>query len=104
MLDKIYDVPRNKDDDLLGICEAKCLDAFRDGTVTYRRNYSYGLTYMGDAIDSIYKLVACEHHNYGIYNISSSRLCSELQIVSAIENSLGRGLKKLITPLRNKIP
>lgn len=101
-LDKIYDVPRNKDDALLGICEAKCLDAFRDGTVTYKRNYSYGLTYMGDAIESIYKLVACEHHNYGIYNISSSRLCSELQIVSAIENSLGRKIEKIDNTLKEQ--
>lgn len=101
-LDKIYDVPRNKDDALLGICEAKCLDAFRDGTVTYKRNYSYSLTYMGDAIESIYKLVACEHHNYGIYNISSSRLCSELQIVSAIENSLGRKIEKIDNTLKEQ--
>lgn len=101
-LDKIYDVPRNKDDALLGICEAKCLDAFRDGTVTYKRNYSYGLTYMGDAIESIYKLVACEHHNYGIYNISSSKSCSELQIVSAIENSLGRKIEKIDNTLKEQ--
>ena len=101
-LDKIYDVPRNKDHALLGICEAKCLDAFRDGTVTYKRNYSYGLTYMGDAVESIYKLIACEHHNYGIYNISSSRLCSELQIVSAIENSLGRKIEKIDNTLKEQ--
>ena len=101
-LDKIYDIPRNKDDALLGICEAKCLDAFRDGTVTYKRNYSYGLTYMGDAIDSIYKIVACEQHNYGIYNISSSKSCSELQIVSAIENSLGREIEKIDNTLKEQ--
>ena len=101
-LDKIYDIPRNKDHALLGICEAKCLDAFRDGTVTYKRNYSYGLTYMGDAIESIYKIVACEQHNYGIYNISSSKSCSELQIVSAIENSLGRKIEKIDNTLKEQ--
>lgn len=94
-LDKIYDVPRDKDDALLGICENKCLDAFRDGTVTYKRNYSYGLTYMGDAIESIYKVIACEKHNYGLYNISSSMSCSEPQIVSAINNALGKEIETI---------
>lgn len=94
-LDRICDVPQDKDDALLGICESKCLDAFRDGTVTYKRNYSYGITYMGDAVESVYKVVVCENHEYGLYNISSSEEYSELQIVDAIDASLGKEIEKI---------
>ena len=38
----------------------------------------------------------------GIYNISSSKSCSELQIVSAIENSLGREIEKIDNTLEEK--
>lgn len=89
-LDRIYDVPKDKIDAVLGICESKCLDAFRSGTVTYKSNYKYGLTYMGDAVESVYKLVACENHKYGLYNVSSGKEYSEPQIVDAISNALGK--------------
>lgn len=89
-LDRIYDVPKDKNEAELGICESKCLEAFRDGTVTYRRNYDYGLTYMGDAIESIYKLVAGDRHRYGLYNISSGKIYSEAQIAEAIRETLGK--------------
>lgn len=101
-VDKIYDIPRDKDDALLGICENKCLDAFRDGTVTYKRNYSYGLTYMGDAIESIYKVIVAEKHDFGLYNVSSSKSCSELQIVSAIDNALGGEIEKIDNTLQEQ--
>lgn len=94
-LDRLYDVPRDKNEAALGICESKCLDAFRDGTVTYKRNYKYGLTYMGDAVESIYKLIACEKHAYSLYNISSGKACSEFRIINAIDNSLKKELEKI---------
>lgn len=101
-LDRICDVPKDKDEAAFGICESKCLDAFRDGTVSYKRNYSYGLTYMGDAVESIYKIIVCEKSDYGLYNISSSKACSELQIVSAIDNALGRDIEKIDNTLQEQ--
>lgn len=94
-LDRLYDVPHDKREASFGICESKCLDAFRSGAVTYRRNYKYGLTYMDDALESIYKLIVCEKHNYGIYNISSGEAYSELQIADAIDKNLGKELEKI---------
>ncbi|MGN1081709.1 MAG: NAD-dependent epimerase/dehydratase family protein, partial [Acutalibacteraceae bacterium] len=101
-LDRLYDIPKDKKEAALGICEHKCLDAFRDGTVTYKRNYKYGLTYMGDVIESIYKLIACEKHNYGLYHISSGKAFSELQIVDAIDNSLKNELEKIDNTLEEQ--
>lgn len=101
-LDRVYDVPRNRDEAGLGICESKCLDAFRDGIVTYSNNYSFGLIYMGDAIESIYKLVVCENHTYGMYNLSSGKPCSELQIANAIGDCLKSGLNKVDITLEER--
>lgn len=94
-LDRLHDVPKDRREAALGICQSKCLDAFQNGAVTYRRNYYYGLTYMGDAVESIYKLVVCEEHMYGLYHISSSEAYSELQIADLIEKYLGKELNKV---------
>ncbi len=101
-LDRLYDVPKDKNEAAFGICESKCLDAFRDGTVTYKRNYKYGLTYAGDAVESIYKLIACDKHSYGLYNISSSKAYSEFDIVDAISKALGREPEKIDNTLEEQ--
>ena len=101
-LDRLYDVPKDKREAEFGICQRKCLDAFQDGTVTYRSNYRYGLTYMGDAVESIYKLVACEEHTHGLYHISSGKAYSELQIADEIEKNLGNELEKINDTLEDQ--
>lgn len=101
-LDRLHEVPKDRREADLGICERKCLDAFQDSTVTYRSNYKYGLTYMGDAVESIYKLVSCERHKYGLYHISSSEAYSELQIADAIEKYLGKELEKIDNTLEDQ--
>ena len=101
-VDRLHDVPRDKREAAFGICQTKCLDAIQNGSVSYRRNYKYGFTYMGDAIESIYKLVACEKHKYGLYHISSSQAYSEQQIADAIEKYFGRELEKIDNTLEDQ--
>ena len=101
-LDRLHDVPKDRREAAFGICQSKCLDAFQEGAVSYRRNYKYGLTYMGDAVESIYKLVSCEEHKHGLYHISSSKPYSELQIADAIEENLGKELEKLDNTLEDQ--
>lgn len=101
-VDRLHDVPKDRREAGFGICQRKCLDAFQDGVVSYRKNYKYGLTYMGDAVETIYKLIACEHHNYGLYHISSSEVFSELQIADAIEKHLGKELDKIDNTLEDQ--
>ena len=92
-LDRLYDVPKDRKEAGFGVCQRKCLDAIGNGTVTYRRNYQYGLTHIGDAVESVYKLVACEEHRYGFYHISSGEAYSELQIADAIQENFGNKLE-----------
>lgn len=87
-IDRLYDIPKNIKEANLGICQRKCLDAFQNRTVTYQNN-EYGLTYIGDAIESIYKLIACTTHRYGLYHISSSQAFHESQIAQGIHDYLG---------------
>ena len=92
-LARLYDVPKDKKEAAFGVCQRKCMDAVGNGTVTYRRNYQYGLTHIGDAVESVYKLVACEEHRYGLYHISCGESYSELQIADAIEENFGSKLE-----------
>lgn len=101
-LDRLHDVSKDRRDVSFGICERKCLDAFQEGAVSYRKNYTYGLTYMGDAVESIYKVVACEQHRYGYYHISSAKSCSEKEIADAIEKYLGQNLEKIDNTLEDQ--
>lgn len=101
-LDRLHDVPKDKREAAFGICQRKCLDAFQSGAVSYRRNHKYGLTYMGDAVETIYKLVACENHKYGLYHISSSEAYSELQIAEAIGKYLGKELETIDNTLEDQ--
>lgn len=101
-LDRLYDVPKDKDEAELGICESKCLQAFRDGTVTYKSNYYYGLTYAGDAVESIYKLIACDSHRYGLYNVSSGKAYPDTQIVDDISKTLGKEPEKIDNTLEEQ--
>ena len=101
-LDRLYDVPNDKNEAELGICESKCLEAFSSGKVTYRKSYNYGLTYIGDVTESIYKVIACEKHAYSLYNISSEKAFSELKIADAIENSFNKELEKVDNTLKEQ--
>lgn len=92
-VDWIHDVPKNRQEALSQVCGQKCLHAFETGSISYRDNHHYGLTYMGDAIESIYELIACEKHEHGIYHISSSRAFSEKEIAQNIKASLGEDLE-----------
>ena len=72
-LDRLHDVPKDRREASFGICQRKCLEAVQKGVVTYRRNYHYGLTYLCDAVESIYRLAVCEKHEYGLYHVSSGK-------------------------------
>lgn len=101
-LDRIYDVPKDTREASFGICQSKCLEAFQNGSISYRRNHIYGLTYMGDAVESIYKLVACKKHQHGLYHISSGEAWSEQKIAEAIGNHFKKDLEKVDNTLETQ--
>lgn len=92
-VDCLHDVPLNRKEALETICGRKCLDAFRDASVAYRKNHSYGLTFLGDAVESINRLVSCKSHKEGLYHISSGKPCSELEISQTLQSCLGDSLE-----------
>ena len=94
-LDRLHDVPMNPREASEMICGRKCLDAVRDGSVSFRRNYCVGLTYLGDAIESIKKLVNCQTHREWLYHISSAKGYSELEIVDMIYQELGEKVERV---------
>ena len=94
-LDCLHSIPTNQREAMQTVCGKKCLDAFRSGSVAYRSNYSYGLTYLGDAIESIKMLVSCETHQQWLYHVSSSRAVSEQEMADSLREALGERLERL---------
>ena len=92
-LDWLYDVPKDRREASMQILSQKCLDAFCSGNVSYRSNWVYGLTYVGDAVECLYKASVCERHKETLYHISSGEPFSEKQIAEAIEQIRGNKVK-----------
>ncbi len=100
-LDWLYDIPRTREEASCQICALKCLDAFYRRAVSYRREYAYGLTYLWDAVLSIYELIICKKHEENLYHISSSRAFSEEEIAKEIQKNTGYSVELLDDSLEN---
>lgn len=83
-MDQLHNVPGNPREASEMICGRKCLDAFRDGSLSYRSNHIYGLTYLGDVVEIINKFVSCQFHRESLYHISSACGISEYEIAATI--------------------
>lgn len=94
-LDRLHDVPTNPREASQTICGRKCLDAVRDCSVSFRRNYTVGLTYLGDAVESIKRLVSSQTHREWLYHISSAKAFSESEIVDTISQELGQKVESV---------
>ena len=94
-LDRLYDVPTSAREASEMVCAKKCLDAFRDGAVSFRRNHRVGLTYLGDAVESIQKLACCQTHRAWLYHLSSGQGYSEAQIADTICDVLGEKVERV---------
>lgn len=92
-MDRLHDVPQNHEEAVQGICQQKCLTALQTGEVTYREGVQYGFTYLGDAVECVYKLTSCEKHRHSLYHVSAGRAFSERQIAETIRDCLGGGVK-----------
>ena len=100
-LDRLHDIPENALEASETICGRKCLDALREGSMSYRSNHSYGLTYLGDAVESIKQLVSCKTHRHGLYHISSAAAFSEQEIAEEIRACLGEKAEYLDNTLES---
>lgn len=95
-LDHLYSIPSNRKEAKAHICGRLCLEAFKDKSVTINEGNSFALLYETDAVEFIYRVVACKEHHGSIYNISSSEEISEKQLASFIQDAMEEPIATIV--------
>lgn len=95
-LDHLYSIPSDRKEAKSHICGRMCLEAFRDKTVTVREDNLFSLLYETDAIEFIYRVVACREHRDSIYNISSSAEISERQLAAIVQDAMKEPIATIV--------
>ena len=99
-LDHLYGIPKKRQE-VVDICSQMCLEALEKNQITVGKNDGFSLLYETDAIEFVYRIAACKSHKASLYNISSSRLISRLELARIVEKAFegsvelmsGEGLK-----------
>lgn len=102
-MDHLYSIPSDRKEAKLHICGRMCLEALQDKAVRINDGSSFSLLYETDAVEFIYRVVACKEHHSPVYNISSSVEISERQLVSIIQDAMGEPVATIVdaaTPKR----
>lgn len=86
-LDHMYSIPRNKNA-IRNFYVHFCLEAFQHGSITVNSNKRFSMLYVFDAIEFIYKIMTSRDHKYSLYNISSMREFTELELAELIRDAL----------------
>lgn len=82
-LDNLYAMPARKKE-VAGICPRMCLSALLDQRIDAEVHHRFSMIYESDAVEYIYRVMACKEHYFHLYHISSAEAVSELQIAKFI--------------------
>lgn len=85
-LDQLYAIPRNREE-VRWSCDRLCLEALESGSVTWNPYGAFSMLYEADAVEFIHRIISCETHREGIYNVSSSVPVTEEQLAGYIVDS-----------------
>ncbi len=85
-LDQLYAVPQNRGE-VKENCGRLCLEAVQKHTVTCNENSFFSLLYEADAVEFIYRVMSCQEHREGVYNLSSSVLVTEQMLAGYIQEA-----------------
>jgi len=85
-LDQLYSVPQSRSE-AKDVCSRLCLEAVQEHTVTYNENGFFSLLYEADAVEFIFRVMFCQEHREGLYNLSSSELVTEQMLADYIQEA-----------------
>ncbi len=91
-LDHLYNTPKRKSD-VTHIAGKMCLEALKTGTISANSKNRFSLLHQSDAVECIYRLVACKVHKRLLYHISSSLEMNEIELAQSIQSRLGNGVQ-----------
>ncbi|MCC8049849.1 MAG: NAD-dependent epimerase/dehydratase family protein [Clostridiales bacterium] len=87
-LDHLYAVPR-KARDCTHIGAKMCIEGLKSGKISASDRYQLSMLHLQDAVDFIYQVCACESHQKPLYNLSSSKMISQMEIAQILRDTLG---------------
>ncbi len=85
-LDQLYAVPQSRGE-VRESCGRLCLEAVEEHAVTCNENSFFSLLYEADAVEFIYRIMSCEEHREGVYNLSSSVPVTEHMLADYIREA-----------------
>ncbi len=91
-LDHLYETPRKREE-VTHIPAKLCMEALKTGKIPANRKNRIALLHQADAVEFIYKCIACEKHEKPLYHLSSSLEINELEIAEVIQKSLDNGIE-----------
>lgn len=91
-LDNLYDIPISLEQ-ISDVCGVMCLEALRTGSVTVNGKHLFSLLYVSDAVEFLYKIIACTEHKYDLYHISSGQVISEADLAGLLREKIGGDLE-----------
>ena len=86
-LDHFYLIPI-KPDEVNDVCSGMCLEALRNGSISADSGKHFSLLYESDAVEFVFRMVKCAEHEHSLYNISSAREVTELEIAQYIQKAM----------------
>lgn len=85
-MDQIYSIPRNRDE-VKWNCGRLCMEAVQEHTITWNENGFFSMLYEADAVEFIHRMMFCQEHREGLYNLSSSVVVTEQMLADYIQGT-----------------
>ncbi|MCD7716998.1 MAG: NAD(P)-dependent oxidoreductase [Lachnospiraceae bacterium] len=87
-LDHLYTRPR-KAGECFHTGAKMCMEGLRTGKITASDRYQISMLHLQDAVDFIYQVCVCESHQRSLYNLSSSKMITQMEIAQILRDTLG---------------
>ncbi len=87
-LDHLYSMPRRAGE-CFHIGAKMCMEGLRTGKISASDRYQVSMLHLQDAVDFIYQVCACESHRKSLYNLSSSKMITQMEIARILCDRLG---------------
>ncbi len=87
-LDHLYTRPRRAVE-CFHIGAKMCMEGLKNGKISASDRYQISMLHVQDAVDFIYQVCACESHQKPLYNLSSSKMITQMEIAQILRDTLG---------------
>lgn len=88
-LDHLYGMPG----EITDLCGRMCLEAVQEQKVIVHSKDKFSMLYYADAVEAIYKIIACEAHEESVYIVSSGQTTDEMELANMVAQKAGASIE-----------